>query len=71
MPCKALLIPHSHEAKPRAEVDRLVSIGFLTKVNDSTWRTPKWATPKKDNTTVSLLSDFRELTRFNENHILS
>ena len=59
------------QTKPRAEVDRLVSIGFLTKVNDSTWRTPKWETPKKDNTTVSLLSDFRELTRFNENHILS
>ena len=60
---KPFPIPHIHEAKLRAEVQRLVDIGVLTKVNDSEWGAPTWVIPKKDNTTVRFLSDFCELNK--------
>ena len=60
---KTFPIPHIHEAKLRTEVQRLVDIGVLNKVNDSKWGAPTWVLPKKDNTTVQFLSDFRELNK--------
>ena len=36
-------IPHVHEAKLRAEVQHLVELGILTKVNNSNWGAPTWA----------------------------
>ena len=60
---KPFPIPHAHEAKLRAKVQRLVDIGVLTKVNDSKWGAPTWVIPKKDNVTVRFLSDFRELNK--------
>ena len=60
---KPFPIPHAHEAKLRAEVQRLCEIGVLTKVNDSEWGAPTWVIPKKDGNTVRFLSDFRELNK--------
>ena len=60
---KPFPIPHAHEAKLRAEVQRLCDIGVLTKVNDSEWGAPTWVIPKKDGNTVRFLSDFRELNK--------
>ena len=54
-------IPHIHEAKLCAEVNRQVRIRVRTKVNDSKWRTPTWVIPKKNNTTARFLSDLRKL----------
>ena len=39
---KPFPIPHIHKAKLRAEVQQLVEIGVLTKVNDSEWGAPTW-----------------------------
>jgi len=44
------------------EVDRLVKIGVLKKVNRSEWAAPSFAIPKKDQT-IRFINDFRELNK--------
>jgi Reverse transcriptase (RNA-dependent DNA polymerase)/RNase H-like domain found in reverse transcriptase len=52
-------VPHSQEQKLREEVDRLVAVGVLRKVNRSEWGAPMFTISKKDNTLRSI-ADFRE-----------
>jgi hypothetical protein len=44
------------------EVERLVEIGVLKKVNQSKWAAPSFIIPKKDDT-VRFINDFRELNK--------
>ena len=50
-------IPKCYELTLRQEVNRLVQIGVLKKVNRSEWAAPTFIIPKKDGT-VRFLSDF-------------
>ena len=59
---KAFPIPKIHEQTLRDEVQRLVKIGVLRKVNRSEWAAPTFIIPKKD-ATVRFISDFRELNK--------
>ena len=53
-------VPHIHEATFKKDLDRLVSIGVLTKKNTSEWGAPSFIVPKKDGT-VRFVTDFRKL----------
>jgi transposase InsO family protein len=53
-------VPHSQEKKLRDEVDRLVELKVLRKVNRSQWAAPMFTIPKKDGTLRSI-ADFRKL----------
>jgi len=55
-------IPKVHEQTLRMEVDRLVQIGVLRKINHSEWGSPTFIIPKKDGS-VRFISDFRELNK--------
>ena len=44
------------------EVERLVEVGVLKKVNRSEWVAPSFIIPKKDGT-VQFINDFRELNK--------
>ena len=46
---RAFPIAHVHEGTFKKDLDRLVSIGVLTKVNRSEWAAPAFIIPKKDN----------------------
>jgi len=46
----------------KAEVERLIKIGVLKKVNRSEWAAPTFVIPKKDGS-VRFTSDFRELNK--------
>ena len=59
---KPYKIPQIYEAQLKAEVERLVRIGVLKKVNHSEWGAPCFIIPKKDQT-VRFLSDLRELNK--------
>ena len=59
---KPYKIPQIYEAQLKAEVERLVKIGVLKRVNHSEWGTPCFIIPKKDQT-VRFLSDLRELNK--------
>ena len=51
-----------NKATLRAEVERLVKLGVLKKVNHSKWGAPCFIIPKKDHT-VRFLTDLRELNK--------
>ena len=59
---KAYPIPHYYEQTLKDEVQRLVKIGVLRKVNRSEWAAPNFIIPKKDET-VRFISDFRKLNK--------
>jgi len=59
---KPFPIPRIHEDTIRNEVNRLVELGVLKKVNRSEWAAPTFIIPKK-NKTVRFISDFRELNK--------
>ena len=57
---KAFPVPQIHEAHLRREVQRLVDIGVLEKINNSDWAAPTFVIPKK-NGQPRFVSDFRVL----------
>ena len=59
---RAYPIPKSYEETLRMEVERLVKLGVLKKVNRSEWGAPTFIIPKKDKT-VRFITDFRELNK--------
>ena len=65
---KPFPIPKVLETTLKKEVERLVKIGVLKKINNSEWAAPTFIIPKK-NGTVRFISDFRELNNvYVENH---
>jgi len=56
-------IPRCHIQTLKAEVESLVKIGVLKKVNRSEWAAPTFIIPKKDGS-VRFISDFRELNKW-------
>jgi len=58
-PCHALAYntPRCHAQTLKAEVECLVKIGVLKKVNRSEWAAPTFVIPKKDGS-VRFISDF-------------
>jgi len=63
-PChaRAYNVPQCHMQTLKAEVERLVKIGVLKKVNHSQWAAPTFVIPEKDGS-VRFISDFRELNK--------
>ena len=62
---KQRLSPHLskiHLLILKKEVNRLIKIGVLKKINNSQWAAPTFIIPKKNNT-VRFISDFRELNK--------
>ena len=59
---RAYPIPRIHKDTVYNEVQRLVKIGVLKKVNRSEWGAPSFIIPKKDGR-VRFISDFRELNK--------
>ena len=55
-------IPKCHADTLRMEVDRLVEIGVLRRVNRSEWAAPSFIIPKKDGA-IRFINDFRELNK--------
>ena len=60
-------IPKAYENTLKDEVNRLVEVGVLKKVNHSEWAAPTFIIPKKDKT-VRFISDFRELNKRIQRH---
>jgi hypothetical protein len=59
---RAYSVPHAFERTLKVELDRLVKIGVLKKVNRSEWAFPSFIIPKKDKT-VRFINDLRELNK--------
>ena len=59
---KPFSIPKMYEHTLKMEVERLVKLGVLRKVNNSEWAAPTFIIPKKDGS-VRFISDFRELNK--------
>ena len=59
---KPFPIPKVHKPTLKKEVERLVEIGVLRKINISEWAAPTFIISKK-NGTVRFISDFRELNK--------
>ena len=55
-------VPKAYERTLKVELDRLVKIGVLKKVNRSEWAFPSFIIPKKDHT-VRFINDLRELNK--------
>jgi hypothetical protein len=60
---KPFSIPKAYEETLKLELDRLVKLGVLKKVNRSQWAAPTFIIPKKDLTVLRFISDFRELNK--------
>ncbi len=60
---RAYPIPKIHEAVLKKEIERLVKLGVLKKINRSEWAAPTFIIPKKDGS-VRILTDFRELNKW-------
>jgi uncharacterized protein YwgA len=63
---KAYPVPYSQERKLREEVERMVELGVIHKVNRSEWAFPAFTIPKKD-TTLRSIADLRTLFRAHRN----
>ena len=59
---KPFPIPRVHEETLKKEVNRLVKMNVLKRINNSQWAAPTFIIPKK-NDTVRFISDFRELNK--------
>ena len=57
---RAFPVAHIHERTFKKDLDRLESIGVLTKINRSEWAAPAFIVPKKDGR-VRFVTDFRKL----------
>ena len=55
-------IPNIHERTLKKEVNRLIKIGVLKKINNSQFAAPTFIIPKR-NGTVIFISNFRELNK--------
>ena len=55
-------VPKAHERALRQEIDRLVKLNVLKKVNHSEWGAPCFPISKKDGT-IRFITDFRELNK--------
>ena len=55
-------VPHLYKQTFKKELERLVSIGVLEKVQESEWGSPTFIIPKKDGR-VRFISDFRRLNQ--------
>jgi len=55
-------IPKAYECQICEEVDRLIKIRVLKKINHSPWAAPCFVIPKKDKT-IRFITDFRELNK--------
>ena len=59
---RAYTIPQAYLKTVKLEVERLVKLGVLEKINDSEWAAGAFVIAKKDNT-IRFLTDFRELNK--------
>ena len=59
---KPFSIPKMYEHTLKMEVERLIKLGVLRKINNSEWAAPTFIIPKKDGS-VRFISDFRELNK--------
>jgi len=60
--CRAYQVHKTHEHDLKNEVDRLIKIVILKKVNHSKWGSPCFVIPKRDGK-IRFISDFRELNK--------
>ena len=58
----AYKVPQAYKLTLQKEVDRLVKIGVLKKVNHSQWAAPTFLIPKPDKT-IRFIGDFREVNK--------
>ena len=56
-------VPKLHESMLKEEVEHLVEIGVLEKVNESKWGDLYFEKPKPKSVRVSFLSNFRDLNK--------
>jgi transposase InsO family protein len=59
---RAFPVPKIHEQLLKDEVNRVVGLGVLKKVNNSEWASPSFGIPKK-NGEIRFVSDFRRLNQ--------
>ena len=59
---KPFSIPKMYEHTLKMEVERLVKIGVLRKINNSEWAAPTFIIPKTDDS-VRFISDFGDLNK--------
>ena len=59
---KPYTVLKAYEQALKKEIDRLVKIDILRKVNHSQWGAPCFVIPKKDQT-IRFITDFRELNK--------